>query len=86
MARRRSLTTQEHDGKFWSRGKGTIGRRRCEQSTEYRKAELDAAETGVGYNTGAPHELYVPWTGHEHPAEVSTLRSPVELTGNSRYA
>ncbi|KAI1420341.1 hypothetical protein F5Y12DRAFT_791742 [Xylaria sp. FL1777] len=80
-ARRRG-TTQAHHRKPWGWRKDPARPRRREMSTEYRKAELDATETAVGYNTGAPHEFYVPRIGHEKPAELNALRSPVELAGS----
>ncbi|KAI0808543.1 hypothetical protein GGR55DRAFT_680226 [Xylaria sp. FL0064] len=80
IARRRG-STHAHSWNFWTRKKAPTRRRSSEESTEYRKPELDATETAVGYNPGAPHELYVPKIGHDHPAELDTVRSPVELMG-----
>ncbi|KAI3324341.1 hypothetical protein HD806DRAFT_65913 [Xylariaceae sp. AK1471] len=76
------LEEATHRKKIRGWWKVVASRRHCEKQTEYRKAELDAMETGVGYNTGAPHELYVPRIGHDKPAELDALRPPVEIMGS----
>ncbi|KAI1278275.1 hypothetical protein F5Y07DRAFT_70514 [Xylaria sp. FL0933] len=80
IARRRG-STHAQSWNFWAWRKVPTRRINGEESTEYRKPELGATETGVGYNPGAPHELSVPRIGHDYPAELDAVRSPVELMG-----
>ncbi|KAI0429047.1 hypothetical protein F5Y09DRAFT_343049 [Xylaria sp. FL1042] len=80
IARRRG-SMHARSWNFWISKKNPRKRRNSDESTEYRKPELDATETGVGYNPGAPHEFYVPRTGHDDPAELGAIQSPVELMG-----
>ncbi|KAI0973438.1 hypothetical protein F4678DRAFT_426730 [Xylaria arbuscula] len=77
-ARRRGSTPADI-WSIWIRNKDYMRRKRDEKSVEYRKPELDAVETGVGYNTGAPHEIYVPRVGYDSSAEMNAVKSPVEL-------
>ncbi|KAI1307164.1 hypothetical protein F5Y03DRAFT_127523 [Xylaria venustula] len=79
-ARKRGLTPA-YTWKFWNRKKDYMRQRREKKSTEYRKPELDAIETAVGYNTGAPHEIYVTRVGYDSSAEMNAVKSPVELSG-----
>ncbi|KAI1366441.1 hypothetical protein F5Y08DRAFT_132589 [Xylaria arbuscula] len=77
--------TRRCNWRFWQWKIDTGRRKEDEKTTEYRKPELDAINTGVGYHLGAPHELYVTRIGYDEPAQLDAERSPAEAPGSFSY-